>query len=517
MRMRPPGRPKDQYRNAQHEGTTVTPRPIRFVHRGAIVELHDAPVTRSVLNWLREDARCTGTKEGCNEGDCGACTVMLGELTDDTAGGGLRWRTVNACLQFLPALDGKALRTVEDLPDDHPAPQAMVAHHGSQCGFCTPGFVMSLAACHASHQNEGTVPTRRDLADALAGNLCRCTGYRPILDAGEAMFRAPPCTQDEAGTVAALRRIQADPPLHYRALNPATGLHETVDAPRTLDALADLTAAFPEATLLAGCTDIGLWVNKQFRVLPHLIHVGAVAELKAISVADGVLHIGAGASLADAWAALARHVPALRQMGDRFASPPVRHAGTLGGNLANGSPIGDSAPVLMALDASLTLRRGALERTLPLDGFYLAYMKNQRVPGELIVGIDVPLPDASTAVRAYKLSKRYDCDISALACGLAVTLVGDRVQDARFAFGGLAGTVQRARQAEAAVIGQPWTDPTVRAAMAALAMDFQPLTDLRGSAGYRRRSAQALLQRFWLETRSVDPLLASATQVWATA
>lgn len=495
----------------------MTPRPIRFFHRGAIVDLHDAPATRSVLNWLREDAGCTGTKEGCNEGDCGACTVMLGELTDDATGGHLGWRTVNACLQFLPALDGKALRTVEDLPAEHPAPAAMVAHHGSQCGFCTPGFVVSLAACYRQHQADGTVPTRRDLADALAGNLCRCTGYRPILDAGEAMFRAPPCVQDEADTVAALRQLQADPPLHYRALNPASGLHETVDAPRSLDALADLTAAHPEATLLAGCTDIGLWVNKQFRVLPHLIQVGAVAELKAITVADGVLHIGAGASLADAWAALAHHVPALQQMGERFASPPVRHAGTLGGNLANGSPIGDSAPVLMALGASLRLRHGIQARTLPLDGFYLAYMKNQRAPGELIVGIDVPLPDAATAVRAYKLSKRYDCDISALACGLAITLDGERVHQTRFAFGGLAGTVQRAQQAEAAVVGQPWTEPTVQAAMAALAQDFQPLTDLRGSAAYRQRSAQALLHRFWLETRPVDPLPASATQVWAAA
>jgi xanthine dehydrogenase small subunit len=499
----------------------MNPRAIRFVHRGALVEVHDAPITRSVLNWLREDARCTGTKEGCNEGDCGACTVMVGALVGGPGPDRLRWRTVNACLQFLPSLDGKALRTVEDLPADHPAPRAMVECHGSQCGFCTPGFVVSLAACLARHRSDGTRPARRELADALAGNLCRCTGYRPILDAGEAMFDAASDAAAEApddpATLALLRRLAADPPLHYAARNPATGSVETLYAPRTVDELAALAAARPEATLLAGCTDIGLWVNKQFRVLPEIIYVGAVAEMKRIDAdADG-LHIGAGAALEDAWAALAAHVPALREMGLRFASPPVRHAGTMGGNLANGSPIGDGAPVLMALGASLQLRHGAAERVVALDEFYLGYMKSRRAPGEVIVGIDLPWPDAATQVRAYKLSKRRDCDISGLACGLAVTLDGATVRAARFAFGGLAGTVSRARQAEAAVLGQPWTEATARAAMAALAQDFQPLTDLRGSAGYRRRSAQALLQRFWLETRPDDPLPASATQVWSHA
>jgi xanthine dehydrogenase small subunit len=491
----------------------MTTRPIRFVHRGAIVEVADAPPTTSVLNWLRESARCTGTKEGCNEGDCGACTVMVGELAGDR----VEWRTVNACIQFLPTLDGKALRTVEDLPADHPAPQAMVACHGSQCGFCTPGFVVSLAASYEQHLAAGTSPTRRGLADALAGNLCRCTGYRPILDAGEAMFQAPACLPDTGATVAALRALQGDPPLNYAARNPATGATDTFDAPRTLDALAAQVAALPQATILAGSTDIGLWANKQMRPMPALIHVGAVAELKHIREADGVLHIGAGASLESAWAALAGHRPELREMGLRFASPPVRHVGTLGGNLANGSPIGDSAPVLMALDASLVLRHGDVERRLPLDGFYLDYMKNQRHPGELLVRIEVPLPAPGERLRAYKLSKRFDCDISALACGLRVTLDGDTVREARFAFGGMAATVKRARATETAVTGQPWTEATLLAAQAALSQDFQPLTDPRGSAGYRMRSVRALLHRFWLETRPHDPLPASATQVWSAA
>jgi len=488
-------------------------RPIRFVHRGALVEVAGLPVTTSVLNWLREQQRCTGTKEGCNEGDCGACTVMVGELVQDT----LRWRTVNACIQFMPTLDGKALRTVEDLGADHPAAQAMVACHGSQCGFCTPGFVVSLAACQQQHQAGGTVPTRGEIADALSGNLCRCTGYRPILDAGEAMFKTPAPALDDATTTALLRTLQADPPLHYTALQPATGAVESFTAPRTLDTLAEAVAAQPQATILAGSTDVGLWVNKQLRVLPILTYVGAVPALKQITVQGDVLQIGAGASLEDAWAALVTHWPTLREMALRFASPPVRHTGTLGGNLANGSPIGDSPPVLLALDARLVLRHGRAERTLPLDGFYLDYMKNQRQPGELLVRIDVPLPSPGTQVRAYKLSKRRDCDISGLACGLAITLQGDTVESVRIAFGGLAGTVKRARHAEAALLGQPWTETTLQAAQAALDQDYQPLTDLRGSAGYRMRSARALLQRFWLETRPHDPLPPSATQVWSAA
>jgi xanthine dehydrogenase small subunit len=484
----------------------MTPRPIRFVHRDAVVEIAGPPPTTTVLAWLREHAHCTGTKEGCNEGDCGACTVMVGDLDSDA----VRWRTVNACLMFLPMLDGRALRTVEDLPADHPAPRAMVDSHGSQCGFCTPGFVVSLAALY---QQRPTKPTRAEIADALSGNLCRCTGYRPILDAGEAMYAAPRAAVDDRATVAALTRLQDDPPLAYAAPNPATGHTDGFLAPRTLDALAETAAAHPEATLLAGNTDIGLWSNKQFRPLPLLLSVNAVAELRRIVEADGVLHIGAGAALEDAWAALATRLPDLRELWLRFASPPVRHAGTMGGNLANGSPIGDTAPVLLALDARVLLRHGRAVRTLPLDGFYTGYMRNQRQPGELLVDIEVPLPGPSTQLRAWKLSKRVDCDISALACGLALTLDGDVVGDARFAFGGLAAMAKRAPATEAAVRGRPWVEATLDNALAALAVDFQPLTDLRGSSSYRLRSAQALLRRLWLETRPVDPLPPAATRV----
>jgi xanthine dehydrogenase small subunit len=274
-------------------------RPIRFFHRGEVVSVHDAAPTRTVLEWLREDARCTGTKEGCAEGDCGACTVVMGRLDD---AGALQLQPVNACIQFLPTLDGKALITVEDLRSAdgslHPVQQAMVACHASQCGFCTPGFVMSLWANHEHHRTAGTRPTRQELADVLSGNLCRCTGYRPILDAGEMAFDAPAATPDHAALIGALRGLAADAPLHYG---------EGFFAPRTLADFAALRLADPDAQVLAGSTDMGLWVTKQFRALPKLIAIGEVAELRRIELRDGTLHIGAAASLEAAWQALAEH------------------------------------------------------------------------------------------------------------------------------------------------------------------------------------------------------------------
>ena len=376
----------------------MPPRPIRFFHQGAIVEVADAAPTRSVLDWLREDARCSGTKEGCNEGDCGACTVVIGELARPGSGE-LALHSVNACIQFLPTLDGKALFSVEDLkpiavaagtasPQGlHPVQQAMVDCHGSQCGFCTPGFVMSLWSTYERAGSGGTRPTRQQLADELSGNLCRCTGYRPILDAGQRMFDLPAARLDAAPVVAALRKLQQGPTLEYARAKPGGRFV----APRTLEVLATLRAQLPHATLLAGCTDIGLWVNKQFRELGDILYVGEVDELKRIDTQQGVLRIGAGASLEAAWRALAARWPTLTDMWLRFASPPIRNAGTMGGNVANGSPIGDSAPVLIALDAQLVLRRGERERRLPLEQFYVDYMVNRLEPGEFLQAIELPL------------------------------------------------------------------------------------------------------------------------------
>jgi xanthine dehydrogenase small subunit len=509
-------------------------RPIRFYHhdRGEVVSIDGVAPTRTVLNWLREDAHCTGTKEGCNEGDCGACTVIVAELADSarsvgtasaeaTIVGELSLRTVNACIQFLPTLDGKALLTVEDLQrigggSLHPAQQALVECHGSQCGFCTPGFAMSLAATYERHCEAGTRPTRQQIADDLSGNLCRCTGYRPIIDAGQRMFDLPLARLDTRPIVEALRTLQGEGLAYEGPDADGSPRRNRYWAPKTLAEFAALREQHPQARLLAGSTDIGLWVNKMFRDVGDLLYVGDVAELKRIGRQGGMLRIGAAAPLEDAWSALVAEVPALADMWLRFASLPVRNAGTMGGNIANGSPIGDSAPVLMSLGARVVLRRGTSQRSLPLEGFYLDYMKNALEAGEFVEALEVPLPAAGTEVRGYKLSKRFDCDISAVACGLAVTRdANDVVTAARFAFGGMAAVVKRAAAAEAAVLGRPWNQASVQAAMAALAADYRPLSDMRASAGYRLRSAQNLLQRFWLETRREAPLSIDQTTVWS--
>jgi xanthine dehydrogenase small subunit len=482
--------------------------PVRFLHKGDMQAVVPIAPTRTVLEWLREDARCTGTKEGCAEGDCGACMVVVGELD---AQGALQLRPVNSCIQFLPTLHGKALFTVEDVAAAdgvlHPVQRALVDAHASQCGFCTPGFVMSLWASYQRHQGQAQAPSRQQLADELSGNLCRCTGYRPILDAAQAMFDLPTVSFDRTALVTALQALRND----ASAVNLGR-----FHAPRTLTELANLRLEKPQAQLLAGSTDVGLWVNKQFRPITELIYLGGVAELRRIAVHDTHMEIGAGASLQDAWSALAAEWPTLRDVWLRFASLPIRLVGTMGGNVANGSPIGDSAPVLMALGARLVLRQGPRVRDMALDDFYIDYMKNRLEPGEFVQALHVPRRGVrAQQVQVYKISKRFDCDISAVCAALSIELQGERITDVRLAFGGMAATVRRAAAAEAVLLGKPWDEAHVLQAQAALATDFTPLSDMRASAPYRLQVAQNLVRRFWLQTRAHQPLSEGELNVWA--
>jgi xanthine dehydrogenase small subunit len=488
-------------------------QPIRFHYRGAVHTVADASPTRTVLQHLREDLHCTGTKEGCAEGDCGACTVVIGELQGDV----LAMKAVNSCIQFLPTLDGRALFTVEDLkqPDDtlHPVQQAMVECHGSQCGFCTPGFVMSLWGLYLKREDSGQqgAPCRKDIDDTLSGNLCRCTGYRPIIEAAQRMTELPAVTMAREPVTDALRTLRRDAPLHYEFDG------RRFDAPRTLAQLAELRAAYPDATLLAGSTDVGLWVTKQLRELKHIIYLGQVADLQQMTQANGFLEIGAGVTLEAAYAAICGHYPQLNEMRQRFASLPIRNAGTLGGNVANGSPIGDSMPWLIALGAEVVLHSVAGPRTLALDQFYLGYQKKDLLPGEVVASVRVPLPRAGVQFRTYKLSKRFDQDISAVCAAFALTLEpgGERVADVRIAYGGMAATPARALATEAALRGQVWDEALLNAAIAAMETDYAPLSDMRASASYRMRTAKNLLRRFWLETRLQQPLAHADVNAYA--
>ncbi len=488
--------------------------PIRFFYRGAVHEVSGAAPTQTVLQHLREDLHCTGTKEGCAEGDCGACTVVVGSLEAD----GLRLKAVNACIQFTPTLDGKALFTVEDLQQAdgalHPVQQALVECHGSQCGFCTPGFAMSLWGMYLK-QEGACAASRAEIDDALSGNLCRCTGYRPIIDAARRMTELPRVGFDRAALADQLRALQREAGTTYSAHGQA------FHAPRTLDELAAARAAHPAAVLLAGSTDVGLWVTKQMRELQDIIYLGHVAELKTVDEVDGAIEIGAGVTLQDAYAAVCRHYPReLNELWQRFASLPIRNAGTLGGNVANGSPIGDSMPWLIALGSELVLRGPDGERAMPLEDFYLGYQQKDLRGGEFVRAVRVPLPGSSStsglAFRTYKLAKRFDQDISAVCAAFALELGADgRVARARIAFGGMAATPKRAAAAEAALLGRTWDEAAARAAMAALAGDYAPLSDMRASSAYRMQAAQNLLRRFWLETRLDNPLPPEAVNAFA--
>jgi xanthine dehydrogenase small subunit len=444
---------------------------IRFLLDGEAIEMDGLDPTGTVLDYLRYTLRRTGTKEGCAEGDCGACTVLLGELAGDQ----VEWRAVNACILFLPMLDGKALRTVESLGGGHPVQREMVERHGSQCGFCTPGFVMSLYGRSLGAMGTRDVP----VGDVIAGNLCRCTGYGPILAAGEA---APMAEPEEDGTLEGLR-----------ALKPAYG------HPATADELADLLLANPETRIVAGATDVGLWVTKQLRDLGPTVFIGDIADLRRIDEEPEALTLGAAVRYSEAREALARLHPDLGELVRRIGGVQVRNAGTIGGNIANGSPIGDMPPALIALEAELTLRLGAERRTIALEDFFLSYGKQDLAPGEFVESVRIPRPSPEMLVRIVKLSKRFDSDISGVCGAFALRIEDGVVTRARIAFGGMAGIPARAPGCEAALTGQAWTEATVEAAAQALADDYSPLDDLRGSAGYRRKVAANLLRRIWAE------------------
>ena len=471
---------------------------IRLVRRGELVSLTNVPPDRTLLEVLREDLGATGTKEGCGEGDCGACTVVIAEPHE----GGLRYRAINSCIRLAHSVDGMALWTVEDLAADdgklHTAQEAMVQSHGSQCGFCTPGFVMSLFGMYQNHVCRGGTVTRELAQEELSGNLCRCTGYRPILDAAQQMGQLPRVVVDEQAILEKLGQI-ADSRVQ------ASAADSYLD-PRSLAELLRLRAANPQAQIVAGCTDVGLWVTKLHQQYPQVLDLTRVEELRRVEAYDHHIAIGAAVTLTDAFAALVRERPQLKTFADRFAGLPVRNAGTLGGNVANGSPIGDSMPLLIALGAHVVLLSLRGHREMPLEQFYTGYRRNVLAPDEVVGWIKVPRPRAGELLRAYKISKRYDDDISAVCLVIAAHLRDGVVEHIGIGAGGVAAMPARAVQTEALLRGQPWTLETAQQATAALRAEFQPISDMRASSAYRSEVLGNLMQRFWLESQGHEQI-----------
>ncbi len=496
----------------------MTTQALRFFRNGQIVSLPAVDTNRTLLEVLREDLHACGTKEGCGEGDCGACTVVIAEPQGDN----LKYSAINSCIRLAHSVDGMALWTVEDLniaptlptscgslpPEGavpslgrpgatalHPAQQAMVDCHGSQCGFCTPGFVMSLFGLYQNCQ--GQAISRDKAQEALSGNLCRCTGYRPIVDAALAMQNLPAVRVNEVEVLSNLKLLAQ----HPRGLEADL----TYISPHTLAELLAARARYPQAQIVAGCTDVGLWVTKMHMQFERVLDVTQVAELRRVEDYPHHLAIGAAVTLTDAFAALVADRPQLAEFAHRFAGMPVRNSGTLGGNVANGSPIGDSMPLLIALGASVVLMRQSgkkmAHRELRLEDLYTGYRQNVMAPDEVLAWIKVPKATATERARVYKVSKRFEDDISAVCLAINLHIEGGVVRTASIGVGGVAATPVRARQTEAALTGQPWNPVTLDKAIATLRAEFSPISDMRASAAYRSTVLGNLLQRYWLESQ----------------
>ncbi|WP_019171632.1 xanthine dehydrogenase small subunit [Pseudaminobacter salicylatoxidans] len=469
---------------------------IRFLLNGQDVSVRDVAPDATLLDWLRLSRSLRGTKEGCAEGDCGACTVLVGKL----AAGGLVYESVNACIRFLGSLDGCHVVTIEHVQPVggtlHPVQQAMVDFHGSQCGFCTPGFVMSLYGLWMKDAN----PSDAVIEKALQGNLCRCTGYEAIMRAARASdygkAASDPLAVERAAVIEKLSALRDGARVEV-------GSDKTrLIVPADVDDLAAVLEAEPRATIVAGSTDVGLWVTKHMRDISPAVFIGHLEGLRGISENEGVITIGAGVTYTEAFGLLAERIPALGGLIDRIGGEQVRNMGTIGGNIANGSPIGDTPPPFIALGAKLTLRKGAERRTIPLEEFFIAYGKQDRQPGEFVEAVHVPVPAAGSHFAVYKISKRRDEDITAALGAFHLTLAADgTAAEIRIAYGGMAATPKRATAVEAALVGKPWTETTVEAALGAYAQDFTPLTDMRASAEYRMLAARNLLRRFFAETQ----------------
>ena len=461
---------------------------LEFHLNGRRHAVRDVPPNVTALDYIREHLRLTGTKEGCAEGDCGACTVVLAAGPEDAR----TFRAVNACLLTLPHLNGADVLTVEGLADGDgldPVQAAMADGDGTQCGYCTPGFVMALYALRRG----GEAVDPETVHDALAGNLCRCTGYRPIVDAA-----VKACGETGPGPGA----YEAHEPAQAADRYEAGG--QAFLSPASLAEMAEALADNPDALILAGGTDLGLLASKERRKLPMVIHTGRVAELLEIRDEPDCLEFGAAVTYTDALPLIERDYPSFGTLIRRIGSRQIRNMGTIGGNIGNASPIGDTPPCLIALDAVLTLHSRNGPRQMPIEDFFLDYRKTALGPGEFIRSVRIPKPRDGEAFRTYKISKRYDQDISSVIGAYRIAVADGAVRDARIAYGGMAATPKRARACEAAVTGSAWTEDALMEAARAIDEDFEPLSDHRASAAYRSMVARNLFARLWRDVSAAD-------------
>lgn len=473
---------------------------LRFYLNDSEIRLAAAGSRDTLLDFLRLNRRLTGTKEGCAEGDCGACTVLIGRSHH----GALHYEPVNACIRFLASCHGCHIVTVEHLraPNGglHPVQAAMVEYHASQCGFCTPGFVMALYALWMHNPR----PDMTAIETALQGNLCRCTGYEPIIKAAFAASEAGGQHMDalQLERERITQALQAIPAGRVD-ISAAGDAGDRAILPADAADLAQVLADNPGATIVAGATDVGLWVTKFLRNISPAIFIGHLPDLKTIEITPGHIAIGAGVTYSEFEPFIVQHFPEALDYWRRIGGWQVRNAGTIGGNVANGSPIGETPPLLIALGATVTLRNARGRRDVAMEDFFIDYGKQDRRADEFVEKIHLPLK-GDALIAAYKVSKRMHADITAAAAAFRIVTDGHTITEARVAFGGMAATPRRARNAEAALIGQPFAQATFEAAARAVADDFQPLSDWRASAAYRQQLAANFFRRFWLEQSGAE-------------
>lgn len=469
---------------------------IRFLLNNDVVTIENIDPNLTVLQYLREERFNSGTKEGCSSGDCGACTVVIAELAKGNQT--LNYKSINACISFVGSLHGKQLITVEHLKQGaklHHVQQAMVDNHGSQCGFCTPGFVMSSFALH----KKNSTPNRAEVLEALAGNLCRCTGYRSIIDAALSSSEHVEADSFAQHYQQTLQQLHA-----FKTLPSATlsNSHHSYFAPKSSAELATKLLENPQATLVAGGTDLALTVTQNLATITDLVYLGDVAELHRLDNNDAEFIIGSAVPYSEFTPMLHEEYHELGEMIERIGSRQIRNNGTLGGNIGNASPIGDMPPALIALGAEITLQRGDVERKISLEDFFVAYKKTLLKESEFIKNIYIPKAKPGQVLKLYKISKRIDDDISAVLAAFFIELKDNVVVTIRIAFGGMAGTPMRAKQCEAALLHKTFNSESIAAAQSALTQDFQPMSDVRASDKYRMKVAQNLIQKCYLELQS---------------